>query len=114
MFEDRTRPSAHRHVIRMGNPNAFDADYVVRLAGTSEGDLVTRPKVVSVPGTPISNPPTVEVGTVGAALVKEPDRPVYTFNDLAMPTRNFRIPIVYLVLVTGSPPNADTRMTPVL
>ena len=76
MFEDRTRPSAHRHVIRMGNPNAIDTDYVVWLPGTSEGDLVTRPKGESAPANRISNPPTVEVGTVGAAILPEADSAV--------------------------------------
>ena len=55
----------------MGNPNAIDTDYVVRLPGTSEGDHVTlRNNRILI----IVNPHTVEVGTVFAAFIKEPDR----------------------------------------
>ena len=81
-----------RRLIRVVNPNAIDKDVVVRLPGTSEGDHVTPTN--NDPPPIIPNPHTVEVGTVSAAIIKEPHRClIRTFNDGAMRVRNFPITI---------------------
>ena len=113
-------PGRDPRLIRLVNPNAIDTDFVVRLPGTSEGDHVTLPnnRIVIIP-----NPHTVEVGSVSAGFIKEPDRCRIirrTFNDGAMSVRNF--PILIEKILAGAttrsrchpakmavswPPNAD-------
>ena len=104
-------------LVRLGNLNAIDTDVVVRLPGTSEGDQVTLPNNRRVI---IPNPLTVEVGTVSADFILEPDRRsiiIHTFNDGAMIVRNFLILIEKIVVGAktrspATPPNAESLAPP--